>query len=114
MFPDLHKSARLAAFGTTTVDLDITPPGEYSGVCGMKMLHGMFIAEAPTSGQAPTDAADAADAVRATARADGVGPRLDANPGRERAVYALPGALCNLPTDVARAGAEQQALPKKV
>lgn len=73
----------------------------------------MFIAEAPTSGQAPTDAANAADAVRATARADGVGPRLDANPGRERAVYALPGALCNLPTDVARAGAEQQALPKR-
>ncbi len=30
VFPDLRKSASLAAFGTTTLDLDIPEPGEYS------------------------------------------------------------------------------------
>jgi len=123
VFPDLRKSASLAAFGTTTLDLEITEPGEYAWACGMNMLHGTLIAEAPGG----TTAAGTADRStpqaehqhgaghdtepeRETARAVGVGPRLDAGPGRDRAEYALPGALRSLPTDVARAEAELQAI----
>ncbi len=47
VFPDLRKSASLEAFGTTTLDLEIAEPGEYSWACGMNMLHGMLVAEAP-------------------------------------------------------------------
>ncbi|MCY7366360.1 MAG: heavy metal translocating P-type ATPase, partial [Frankiaceae bacterium] len=107
VFPDLRKSASLAAFGTTTLDLDISEPGEYSWACGMNMLHGTLIAEAPADGQVGQGAADAD---RETARAVGVGPRLDAGPGRERAEFALPGALRSLPTDVTRAEAQLQAI----
>jgi Cu+-exporting ATPase len=105
VFPDLRKSASLAAFGTTTLDLDIAEPGEYSWACGMNMLHGTLIAEA-------REGADrgVTDENRETARAVGVGPRLDAGPGCERAEFALPGALRSLPTDVARAEAELRAV----
>ncbi len=105
VFPDLRKSVSLAAFGTTTLDLDITEPGEYSWACGMNMLHGTLLAEAPQGDRAPADADD-----RETARAVGVGPRLDAGPERVRAEFALPGALRSLPTDVARAEAELRAV----
>jgi Cu+-exporting ATPase len=47
VFPDLRKSASLAAFGTTTMDLAIDEPGEYSWACGMNMLHGTLVAESP-------------------------------------------------------------------
>ena len=47
VFPDPRKSASLQAFGTTTLDLDIAEPGEYSWACGMNMLHGTLVAEAP-------------------------------------------------------------------
>ena len=47
VFPDFRKSASLAAFGTTTLDLDVQEPGEYSWACGMNMLHGTLVAEAP-------------------------------------------------------------------
>jgi len=107
VFPDLRKSASLAAFGTTTLDLDITEPGEYSWACGMNMLHGTLIAEAPTGGET---AENSPGQDRETARAVGVGPRLDAGPGRERAEFALPGALRSLPTDVGRAEAELRAV----
>jgi len=107
VFPDLRKSASLAAFGTTTLDLDIPEPGEYSWACGMNMLHGTLIAESPADSQAVPDVADEP---RETARAVGVGPRLDAGPGRARADFALPGALRSLPTDVARAEAELRAV----
>ncbi len=128
VFPDLRKSATLAAFGTTTLDLDIAEPGEYSWACGMNMLHGTLVAE-PPGGADPADRAEAGlaaptagggevaeaargvtDENRETARAVGVGPRLDAGPGRERAEFALPGALRSLPTDVARAEAQLQAV----
>ena len=107
VFPDLRKSASLAAFGTTTLDLDITEPGEYPWACGMNMLHGTLIAEAPAGGQ-PAASVHAED--RETARAVGVGPRLYAGPGRERAEFALPGALRKLPTDVGRAETELRAV----
>ena len=108
VFPDLRKSASLAAFGTTVLDLDITEPGEYSWACGMNMLHGTLIAEAPDGGQAVPGAAPEQ---RETARAVGVGPRLDAGPARVQAQYALPGALRSLPTDVTRAETELRAVP---
>jgi Cu+-exporting ATPase len=117
VFPDLRKSATLAAFGTTTLDLDITEPGEYSWACGMNMLHGTLIAvpagsEVDAEGsRTPEAAGHEHGAAHETARAVGVGPRLDAGPARERAEFALPGALRSLPTDVARAEARLQALP---
>ena len=74
VFPDLRKSASLAAFGTTVLDLDITEPGEYSWACGMNMLHGTLIAEAPDGGQAVPGAAPEQ---RETARAVGVGDGRD-------------------------------------
>ena len=107
VFPDLRTSASLAAFGTATLDLDIPEPGECSWACGMNMLHGTLIAEAPADSRAVQGAADED---RETARAVGVGPRLDAGPGRERAEFALPGALRSLPTDVAPAEADLQAI----
>jgi Cu+-exporting ATPase len=50
VFPDLRKSASLAAFGTTTLDLAIDEPGEYAWACGMNMLHGTLIAD-PANGE---------------------------------------------------------------
>ncbi len=129
VFPDLRKSASLEAFGTTTLDLDVAEPGEYAWACGMNMLHGTLIAEsadgAPNGdhgvtadrvetalaapGQGGDEVAEAARGVtqdnRETARAFGVGPRLDGGHTVERAEFMLPGALRSLPTDTARAEA---------
>ncbi|MEX2290549.1 MAG: heavy metal translocating P-type ATPase [Mycobacteriales bacterium] len=102
VFPDFRKSASLAAFGTTTLDLDVQEPGEYAWACGMNMLHGTLIAEAPEGDESGStldkaqhsetrltspeqggdDVVEAARGVntenRQTARAVGVGPELDA------------------------------------
>ncbi len=134
VFPDLRKSASLAAFGTTTLDLEITEPGEYAWACGMNMLHGTLIAEAPDGqqdhstlerarrGETPLaspeqgagDVAEGARGVttenRETARAVGVGPQVEPGPKCERAEFLLPGALSSLPTDVARAEAQLRAI----
>jgi Cu+-exporting ATPase len=128
VFPDLRRSASLAAFGTTTLDLDITEPGEYSWACGMNMLHGTLVAEAPGGSGAAQQAqtalaspepgggrvAEAARGVtqenRQTARAVGVGPRLTGGHSVERAEFMLPGALRSLPIDTARAEAQLQAV----
>ena len=134
VFPDFRKSASLAAFGTTTLDLDVTEPGEYSWACGMNMLHGTLIAEAPDGSRADGDLeraeraqtplasseqggdgiVEAARGVshenRDTARAVGIGPQLDAGERCERAEFLLPGALRSLPTDVSRAEAQLRAV----
>ena len=127
VFPDLRKSASLAAFGTTTLDLDLTEPGEYAWACGMNMLHGTLVAEAPGA-HAPQQAqtalaapeqgagkvAEAGRGVtqdnRSTARAVSVGPRLDAGHAAERIEFMLPGALRSLPTDTARAEVQLKAI----
>jgi Cu+-exporting ATPase len=134
VFPDFRKSASLAAFGTTTLDLEVQEPGEYSWACGMNMLHGTLIAEPPDGqeGDANVDKAaraqtplaspdkggdDVVEAARGvthhnrqTARAVGVGPKVDAGDRCERAEFLLPGALRSLPTDVARAEAQLRAV----
>jgi Cu+-exporting ATPase len=134
VFPDFRKSASLAAFGTTTLDLDVQEPGEYAWACGMNMLHGTLVAEAPDRdesgstlakaerGETPLsspeqggeEVVEAARGVttenRDTARAVGVGPQLDAGERCERAEFLLPGALSSLPTDVARAEAQLRAI----
>jgi Cu+-exporting ATPase len=134
VFPDFRKSASLAAFGTTTLDLDVAEPGEYSWACGMNMLHGTLVADAPDGqggdsnldrakrGETPLAApeqggdevVEAARGVtqenRDTARAVGVGPQLDAGERCERAEFLLAGALSSLPTDVARAEAQLRAI----
>ncbi|RBY92497.1 ATPase P [Blastococcus sp. TF02-8] len=132
VFPDLRKSASLAAFGTTTMDLAIDQPGEYGWACGMNMLHGTLIAEEGGEGdglrakaerpetplaspeQGGGDVVEAARGVtqenRETARAVGVGPRVDDVARCERAEFLLPGALRSLPTDVARAEAQLRAV----
>jgi Cu+-exporting ATPase len=128
VFPDFRKSASLAAFGTTTLDLDVTEPGEYAWACGMNMLHGTLIAE-PPGGDTPLQGgqralaspeqgagavAEAARGVtqddRETARAVGVGPRLDGGHTVDRVEFMLPGALRSLPTDTARAEAQLKAI----
>ncbi|MDK3256640.1 heavy metal translocating P-type ATPase [Blastococcus capsensis] len=132
VFPDLRKSASLAAFGTTTMDLAIDEPGEYGWACGMNMLHGTLVAESPDGDEGPRGKAEAAQAPlsspeqggdevveaargvtqenRETARAVGVGPRMDGTVECERAEFLLPGALRSLPTDVARAEAQLRAI----
>ncbi len=132
VFPDLRRSASLAAFGTTTLDLEIAEPGEYGGACGMNMLHGTLVAgsgdgdgglrekaeRAETRLASPEqgggEVVEAARGVternRETARAVGVGPRLDGAVECERAEFLLPGALRSLPTDVARAEAQLRAI----
>lgn len=118
VFPDFRRSVSLAAFGTTTLDLDIDEPGEYSWACGMNMLHGTVIAEPPGGGRGGVlqgkagpeqaslaatetlvdDAVEAARGVtkgdRETARAVGVGPRLD--PGWKASSVST-GSLCTTP-----------------
>ena len=127
VFPDLRKSTSLGAFGTTTLDLDIAEPGEYSWACGMNMLHGTLIAEAPGGDSAAQQAqtalaspeqggrvAEAARGItqenRQTARAVGVEPQPTGGHHRERAEFMLPGALRSLPTDTARAEAQLKAV----
>ena len=132
VFPDLRRSASLAAFGTTTMDLTIDEPGEYSWACGMNMLHGTLVAESADGdgglrdkaehGQTPSSAPDQGggevveaargviDENRETARAVGVGPRVHDVGTCERAEFLLPGALRSLPTDVARAEAQLRAV----
>jgi Cu+-exporting ATPase len=134
VFPDFRKSASLAAFGTTTLDLDVQEPGEYSWACGMNMLHGTLVAESPEAkagdsdldrakrgetalaspDQGGSDVVEAAHGVtednHETARAVGVGPRVDTGAGCERVEFLLPGALSSLPTDVARAEAQLRAI----
>jgi Cu+-exporting ATPase len=134
VFPDLRKSVSLTAFGTTTLDLDIDEPGEYAWACGMNMLHGTLIAEAPDGEggdglrakaergetalagpeQGSDEVGEAARGVtaenRETARAVGVGPQLESGEKCERAEFVLPGALASLPTDVARAEAQLRAI----
>ncbi len=74
VFPDFRRSVSLAAFGTTTLDLDIDEPGEYSWACGMNMLHGTMIAEPPgVSGKGWNAGRTQAPALR-----------HDDNPGRRR------------------------------
>ncbi len=132
VFPDLRRSASLAAFGTTTLDLEIAEPGEYGWACGMNMLHGTLVAEsgngdgglrgkaerAETPLTSPEqrggEVVEAARGVpernRETARAVGVGPRLDGAVECKRVEFLLPGALRSLPTDVARAEAQLRAI----
>ncbi|NMR32180.1 heavy metal translocating P-type ATPase [Crystallibacter degradans] len=106
VFPDLRKSASLAAFGTTTVDLVIEEPGEYPWACGMNMLHGRLVAE--PAGSAPADTGREEEPE--TARAVGVGPRLEANQPRERAEFMLPGALRSMLIDTVKAESRLQRI----
>ena len=100
----------------------------------MNMLHGTLIAD-PPGGGSNGDAGDRADRGetalagpgagggdvvdatrgvsdnnRDTARAVGVGPRLEGGRQCERAEFMLPGALRSLPTDTARAEAQLRAI----
>ncbi|MCO4254463.1 heavy metal translocating P-type ATPase [Pseudarthrobacter cellobiosi] len=138
VFPDLRKSASLAAFDTTSVDLLIEEPGEYAWACGMNMLHGRLIVD-------PADGATAAGAGggtahddtaggpvgsetahggaaapaskpsvprdRETARAVGVGPMVERQLAPERAEFLLPGALSSLPRDSGHAEAALLHIP---
>lgn len=107
VFPDLRKSASLAAFGTTTVELTLEEPGEYPWACGMNMLHGRLIAE-PAGAASP--GTSETETGRETARAVGVGPRLQADVPRERAEYMLPGALRSMLIDTSRAEEQLQRI----
>jgi len=47
VFPDFRKSASLAPFATTTMDLVVDEPGQYAWACGMNMLHGTLVVDPP-------------------------------------------------------------------
>ncbi|MHA7294734.1 heavy metal translocating P-type ATPase [Arthrobacter sp. HLT1-21] len=123
VFPDLRKSASLAAFATTTVDLMIEEPGEYPWACGMNMLHGRLIVEPPpadgtsTSGKASGDTggsavrtSDSGSSASKVARAVGVGPTLELQDHYLRAEFMLPGALRSLPIDTERSESKLRSL----
>ncbi|MHA7276525.1 heavy metal translocating P-type ATPase [Arthrobacter sp. Hz1] len=123
VFPDLRQSASLAAFATTTVDLMIEEPGEYPWACGMNMLHGRLIVEAPpadgtsTSGKASADTggsavrtSDSGSSASKVARAVGVGPTLELQDHYLRAEFILPGALRSLPIDTERSESKLRSL----
>ncbi|MHA7156179.1 heavy metal translocating P-type ATPase [Arthrobacter sp. TMN-50] len=125
VFPDLRKSASLAAFATTTVDLMIEEPGEYPWACGMNMLHGRLIVEPPSStdgsstaqkastgtgGSAAVTPGEGSDVGGVSARAVGVGPTLELQDHYLRAEFMLPGALRSLPIDTERTESKLRSL----
>ncbi|MDQ3610493.1 MAG: heavy metal translocating P-type ATPase, partial [Actinomycetota bacterium] len=138
VFPDVRRSASLAPFATTSLDLTFDEPGSYSWGCGMNMLHGTLLVDPPDGqpadggGVSPRAAADqpapvlggvssgpdkagtadhsAGRTAYETARAVGVGPQLPAGPGCARAEFTLPGALSSLPPDTPRAEAQLRAI----
>jgi Cu+-exporting ATPase len=99
VFPDLRQSASLAAFGTTSMDLEVTEPGEYGWACGMNMQHGTLIVEPAGEGADEVGLTTAGD-THESARAVGVGPTLESGTSCDRAAVTLPGALRSLPIDV--------------
>jgi len=130
VFPDFRLSKSLPPFRTTTVELTPSEPGEYGFACGMNMLHGTLVVDPPDGAggdlQARAERGQAApvgggekareaargvtDENRDTARAVGVGPQVEAQPGCERVEFALPGALRTLPTNTAQAEAQLRAI----
>ncbi|MBA3619430.1 MAG: heavy metal translocating P-type ATPase, partial [Acidothermales bacterium] len=109
VFPDLRQSASLAAFGTTSMDLEVTEPGEYGWACGMNMLHGTLIVEPVGEGGDEVGLTTGGD-THESARAVGVGPTLESGPRCARAAFTLPGALRSLPIDVVRAETALRAI----
>jgi Cu+-exporting ATPase len=107
LFPDFGVNKSLAAFGRTAVELTPTKTGEFGFACGMNMLHGTLIVEAP-SGDASPAASDAMDASRSAVatetpgdephtheetRAVGVGPVREVVKGASRVEFALRGGV---------------------
>lgn len=114
--------ASLLPFRTTTVEFTPAEPGQYGFACGMNMLHGTLIVE-----PGPADTTDAPDGkdlqareerapdhavedTEATARAVGVGPRVNPHPGCERVQFTLPGSSRTLPTNAAKVEAQLRAI----
>ncbi len=109
VFPDLRKSASLEAFGTTTFDLEVAEPGEYSWACGMNMLHGTLVAEAPGG----NGAAQTAQTALASAESVGGVDSATINGGAERAVLTYDADLVD--TDgLTRAVAEATGFPARL
>ena len=137
VFPDFRLSKSLPPFKTTTVEFTPDEPGQYGFACGMNMLHGTLVVEAPTSGgepqrgkDSPQEHADrggytlaAPKNSDADARGDGpgvrtdsccavgVGPQVASQVQYERVEFALPGALRTLPISTTQAEARLRAIP---
>ncbi|WNB84755.1 heavy metal translocating P-type ATPase [Cellulomonas sp. ATA003] len=136
VFPDFRVSKSLPPFQTTTVELTPDEPGEYGFACGMNMLHGTLVVQAPAGpdtnrpGADPQQRPDRHEAALAAPnapgeraredargvsadgyRAVGVGPQVDSRVEYQRVEFALPGALRTLPTNTAQAEAQLRAIP---
>ena len=135
VFPDFRLSKSLPPFRTTTVELPPAEPGEYAFACGMNMLHGTLVVDAPEGDLQPRNQAAIVDEAQSslsapvgggqqareeahglhgsdeTAWAVGVGPRVEPQLACERVEFALPGALRTLPTNTAWAEAQLRAIP---
>ena len=136
VFPDFRVSKSLPPFQTTTVELTPDEPGEYGFACGMNMLHGTLVVQAPDGSDADHPGADpqqrpdrheaalaAANASGDRAREDarevsadgyravGVGPQVDSGVQCQRVEFTLPGALRTLPSNTAQAEAQLRAIP---
>jgi Cu+-exporting ATPase len=120
VFPDFRMSTSLLPFRTTTVEFTPTEPGQYGFACGMNMLHGTLIVDPAHAADAP-DGKDrqareerardhAVEDTEATARAVGVGPRVNPHPGCERVQFALPGWSRTLPANAAKVEAQLRAI----
>jgi len=119
VFPDFRLSTSLLPFRTTTVEFTPTEPGQFGFACGMNMLHGTLIVDPAHAADAP-DGKDrqareerardhAVEDTEATARAVGVGPRVNPHPGCERVQFALPGWSRTLPANAAKVEAQRRA-----
>jgi P-type Cu+ transporter len=105
VFPDFNLGRSLAAFAKTPVEFTPTEPGEYGWACGMNMLHGKVIVEAPDGDEDPTG-----DDGEGFAQAVGVGPTRAVSE-RSCAHFSLLGSLTSLPTRVADIEAKMRRHP---
>ncbi|HVA08395.1 MAG TPA: cupredoxin domain-containing protein, partial [Acidimicrobiales bacterium] len=98
VFPDFQVSKTLPAFQKTAVEFTPDRVGEFQFACGMNMVHGRLIVDAPTAGESVPNGASASGEV---AVAVGNGPTLDV-PRPARAEFALATGALTCPSCVVR------------
>ena len=104
VFPDFNVGRSLAAFAKTPIEFTPTEPGEYAWACGMNMLHGKVIVEAP-------DAGGDASGEEGEELSDAVGDDLSPVTDHASAHFSLLGSLTSLPTRVADIEASMRRHP---
>lgn len=115
VFPDFRISKSLPAFQRTSVEFTPDKTGEFGFACGMNMVHGTLVVDAPSAdGAEPaTDELAAASSdghAHEVAKAVGVGPTLQVN-GVSRVEFALIGGGVTCPTCVTNIESFIEQLP---